>query len=185
MLELKTTQFSGFYSFTINLRFVYCTVLENAWKTALTHLPYYSTGQVAGKLEKPRLKASKFWSWSSFCGSNRLWLWLSLLLPKCDYISINTFLWLMHKIFKLLIFKMQECLICFALCVAQCAKRDTSKCAFPLPSSIQIKKKKNIQQAATNPLKKIHQHYPSLTQTSWLMLFTLEWSIISFKYVTY
>jgi hypothetical protein len=38
---------------------------------------------------------------------------------------------------------MQECLICFALCVAQCAKRDTSKCAFPLPSSIQIKKKKN------------------------------------------
>lgn len=143
MLELKTTQFSGFYSFTINLRFVYCTVLENAWKTALTHLPYYSTGQVAGKLEKPRLKASKFWSWSSFCGSNRLWLWLSLLLPKCDYISINTFLWLMHKIFKLLIFKMQECLICFALCVAQCAKRDTSKCAFPLPSSIQIKKKKN------------------------------------------
>ena len=60
MLKMKTTQLSRFYSFTINLRFVYCTVLENAWKTALTHLPYYSTGQVAGKLEKPRLKASKF-----------------------------------------------------------------------------------------------------------------------------
>ena len=103
-------------------------------------LLYY---QVAGKLEKPRPKASKFDLDHHFVDQIGNYCRLSLLLPKCDYISINTFLWLMHKIFKLLIFKMQECLICFALCVAQCAKRDTSKCAFPLPSSIQIKKKKN------------------------------------------
>ena len=61
MLELKTTQFSGFYSFTINLRFVYCTVLENAWKTALTQcLPYYSTGKWLANLRSLDLKQASF-----------------------------------------------------------------------------------------------------------------------------
>ena len=156
---MKTTQLSRFYSFTINLRFVYCTVLENAWKTALTHLPNYSTGQVASKLEKPRLKASKFDLDHHFVDQ----IGYDYGLAYC-YLSVTTsasthFYDWCTKYLSYWSFKMQECLICFAaLCVAQCAKRDTSKCAFPLPSSIQIKKKKKIQQAATNPLKKIHQY---------------------------